>query len=151
MARGSLHDIQTSRPVCHLGLQRPFHSINYAELGTMPHLHHLPTDALQLSTQVEQWEIAINTDGPSSFITKRVGGQGSLFIKMRYRPLTEKQAYRQQRDTDRTSRFVICLLLHGLLGTSMYIIGSTLYVTISTKITDETLLVPAVIAAMTVR
>jgi hypothetical protein len=70
---------------------------------------------------------------------------------MRVRRQSEKQPYKRVKIAKSRGYLAIVCLLHVFLWTSLYVVCSTLYMTISTLATDETILVPAVVTGATVR
>jgi hypothetical protein len=63
---------------------------------------------------------------------------------------SEKEVYEKLEAGPEKGYVLIACLLHLLLWTSPYIVGSMLYVMILTSTTSETVLVPVVFTGMTV-
>jgi hypothetical protein len=71
--------------------------------------------------------------------------------RMRGGKLSEKWPYRQQKKKRRSGHISAVCLQHALLWMSLYVVSSTIYEIVSTRARDDTVLVPDVIAAGTVR
>lgn len=69
---------------------------------------------------------------------------------MRLRVVSEKRPYRELQHTKKTGLTIIVCLLNLLLWLSLFVIGSTLFVTISISNSSETVLVPAIVTVTTV-